>query len=369
MTAKRITMNDSERSEQMTMYSVIGVMSGTSLDGLDIVLCTFRKKHYFWEYNILKAKTVEYTNKWRKRITNASKSSSYEFIKLHKEYGNYIGKNINIFLNKGKYDPDFISSHGHTIFHEPENRLTFQIGDGANIAATTGITTISDFRNLDTALAGQGAPLVPAGDELLFHEYDYCLNLGGFSNISFSDNNKRIAFDICPVNIILNELAGSINMNYDKDGKLGSKGSVNDKLLNELNNIDFYKQSPPKSLSGEWLENHFSPILKRHKISVPDKIRTIYEHIVFQIKKVLTGNNNNTVLITGGGAYNKFLISLLQQINNCHLIIPGKIIIEYKEALIFAFLGVLRYRNEINCLSSVTGAQYDNIGGTIFRIT
>jgi len=352
----------------MTGYKIIGVMSGTSLDGLDIALCDFRKNEHSWNYKIIKAKTFKYTDSWKKKLEGACTLNSHDFIMLHNEYGDFIGNKIKTFLSGHSIMPDLISSHGHTIFHEPNNGLTFQIGNGANITAATGITTISDFRSLDIALKGQGAPLVPAGDDLLFGDYDYCLNLGGFCNISYRKNKKRIAFDICPVNIILNRLSGAYNMEYDKDGKLGRDGCVNKKLLKELDDISFYKQDPPKSISREWLEQVFVPVLKKHKISDKDKISTIYEHISYQIAKIPAGNSKTTLFVTGGGVYNKYLMDLLGQISNCSIIIPDKIIIEYKEAMIFAFLGMLRIRNEINCLSSATGAKFDNIGGTIFRI-
>jgi anhydro-N-acetylmuramic acid kinase len=349
----------------MNNYTAIGIMSGTSVDGLDVILCNFKRVNKKWKFKIIKANTFFYSNKWKRVLSNADKLGAYDFIKFHKEYGKFIGLSINKFLNGNKGEIDFIASHGHTIFHQPDKNLTFQIGDGAVIAATTGITTISDFRSLDIALGGQGAPLVPIGDKFLFSEYDFCLNLGGFANISFHKNKKQTAFDICPVNIVINYLTQTINKQFDRDGKIAKKGNLNNRLLYELNNIAFYKIKAPKSLGKEWVVAKILPIINKYNIKPEDKLRTIYEHIANQISQVLNNNKDKTVLLTGGGTYNKFLIKLIDEQTDCELIIPDNNIIDFKEALIFAFLGLLRYRNKINCLSSVTGAKRDNSGGVI----
>ena len=354
----------------MNNYHVIGVMSGSSLDGLDIAFCHFKKKEKKWEFKILKAHTIPYSKKWKENLSTAHQRNAYDFIKLHKEYGKFIGLKINNFLN----DCDetrhikLVSSHGHTIFHKPDEHITFQIGDGATIAATTKITTISDFRSMDVALGGQGAPLVPVGDELLFNEYDYCLNFGGFANISFNKDNKRIGYDLCPVNIIINHLTNIINKDYDKNGEMARQGIVNKKLLGELNNIEYYSYQPPKSLGKEWLETGFLPIINKYDIKLVDKLRTIYEHIAIQITQASKKKEQKSILLTGGGTHNKFLVELIKKQTHHRIIIPDKIIIDFKEAIIFAFLGVLRLRNEINCLSSATGAKYDNFGGVIYSI-
>ena len=340
-------------------------MSGTSLDGLDIAHCVFEKKNT-WSFNIIKAKTYNYTNEWATTLRNAHKLNAFDLILTHKKYGKYIAEKIMQFIDNQK-NIDYIASHGHTIFHQPEINTTFQIGDGATIAAITGLTTICDFRSVDIALNGQGAPLVPIGDKLLFSEYDYCLNFGGFANISFQENKKRIAFDIAPTNFALNYLTNKINLPYDNKGELGKSGEINFELLNELNSIGYYKIEHSKSLSREWFHEQFLPIISKYNISIHNKLRTIYEHIAFQISKILNKNRNSeTVFITGGGAYNIFLINLLQTKTDKEIIIPNKTIIDFKEALIFAFLGVLRIRNEKNCLSSVTNSTHDNIGGAVY---
>ncbi len=360
----------------MQEYTVVGIMSGTSLDGLDIALCHFKIENEQWDFKILKAKTYDYSDEWKQRLENADKLSGFELIKLHKEYGKFIGEMVNRFLTGVIQRTDLIGSHGHTVFHIPEQQVNFQIGDGAMIAATTGINTVADFRTLDIALNGQGAPLVPIGDYFLFRKYDSCINLGGFANISFIDkDNKQIAYDICPTNIVLNELAQSKGLEYDKNGELGQKGSINSKLLEELNNLDFYKQAPPKSLGKEWVELNIKPVLEKYKISTEDKIRTFYEHAAQQISESINTNIKNStnetessVLFTGGGTHNQFLMNLIKKKSKAAIIIPGKEIIDYKEALIFAFLAVLRLRREINCLSSVTGSKYDSSGGIVYRV-
>lgn len=340
-------------------------MSGTSLDGLDIVLCKFSFQSK-WSFSILKYKTIYYSKEWKKKLFNAPNLSGLDLIILHKQFGQYIGESVLAFLENNDYKIDLIASHGHTVFHQPEKKLTLQIGDGNEIATTTGIKTISDFRSGDIALGGQGAPLVPIGDKLLFSEYDYCINIGGFANISFEKNNKRFAYDICPANIVLNSLANKSGYPFDKGGKLGRLGKINSELFNELNNLDYYSKRYPKSLGKEWLDVSFIPILNAFKTSSEDQIRSIYEHIAYQITNSLPNDNKYKTLITGGGAFNNFIIELIMQKTKSQIIIPDNIIIEYKEALIFAFLGVLKLENKVNCLSSVTGAKRDSSSGIIF---
>ena len=342
-------------------------MSGTSLDGLDMALCKFYQKDKSFYYEIINTHTFSYSAKLYNSLSNCQNLNALELIKLHKEYGRYIGQKINTFLENSKIIPDYISSHGHTIFHQPENKLTFQLGDGASIAAETGISVISDFRNLDVALGGQGAPLVPIGDKLLFSEYDYCLNIGGFANLSFKKNDSRIAFDICPANIILNIYANKFNLEYDNKGQLGRKGKTIDKLLTRLNRIGYYQKDLPKSLGREWLENIFIPILKDNDYNDIDILATIYDHISDKLAEKMN-EDGKTILLTGGGAFNDYLIDLFRQKSKCNIIIPDKTIINYKEALIFAFLGFLNINDKINCLAEVTGASYDNIGGCVFNI-
>lgn len=345
-------------------FKVIGMMSGTSLDGMDLTAVEFQLTNGKWSFTILASETLPYNEIWVKKLQNAPTLSGEKLIELHSDYGIFIGNQVNNFIKKTGFKPDIISSHGHTVFHQPKKHFTFQLGNGADIAASTGLTTIADFRTGDVALGGQGAPLVPVGDQLLFPEFNYCLNLGGFSNISFEKHNQRIAFDICPTNFILNYFAEKQGLEFDKNGELGKQGKITADLLNGLNNILFYKQKPPKSLGREWVENIFFPVLHSSKISDSDKLRTVYEHIAQQIGS--TTSKSGKMLITGGGANNKFLVERIKIYSRADLVIPSKEIVDFKEALIFAFLGVLKITNQINCLSSVTGAIKDSCSGIVF---
>jgi len=350
----------------------IGLMSGTSLDGLDLVAAEFWQENEKWNFKIHFAETISYSPEWFEKLRHSSALSGEKLIELHAEYGRFLGSETKRFIGKTAFTPDLIASHGHTVFHQPEKHFTFQIGNGAEIAAETQITTISDFRTEDIALGGQGAPLVPVGDRLLFGEYDFCLNLGGFANISFEKNGKRLAFDISPVNIIVNYFAEKQGLDFDKNGELGRKGQVNQELLLKLNQLDFYQKPAPKSLGREWVEQVFMPVLNSFEITDEVKLRTIYEHIAQQIAGMVSGKSKDEgedrrkILVTGGGAYNSFLIELISNQTSTEIFIPANEIINFKEALIFAFLGVLKYRGEINCLASVTGAKSDHSCGIIF---
>lgn len=347
-------------------FKVVGLMSGTSLDGVDIAFCHFSEKGNGWSYAVTAAKTIPYSNIWKQKLVAAETCGGLELLLLHKEYGDYLGILTRDFLKEHALKPDFISSHGHTIFHQPEKKLTFQLGDGACIASQTGVTTICDFRNLDVVKGGQGAPLVPVGDELLFSEYDQCLNLGGFANVSFHEQGVRKAFDICPVNIILNHLVSLwFGKEYDYNGDIGRTGSINSHLLDALNGLLYFHQKPPKSLGKEWVLENMIPLTGDPLIPCQDSVRTVYENIATQLAKELNIIPGDKILVTGGGAYNTFLLELIRSKTRKKIILPEPLVIDYKEALIFAFLGVLRFRNKPNCLASVTGAPNDSSGGII----
>ncbi len=351
------------------VYNVIGLMSGTSLDGLDIANCTFElTNNGKWIYKIINAETVKYDTTWIEKLSSVEKASAFDISLLDVEYGKLLGSFTHQFIKKNNIIPDFIASHGHTIFHQPDKGLTLQIGKGDTIATVTNCTVINDFRSKDVAFGGQGAPLVPIGDRHLFGEYDFCINLGGFANISYEQDAKRIAFDICPVNIVLNYLTKQLGFPYDDEGNIASKGTFNEEMFQQLEALSFYHIKHPKSLGKEWVLNEFFPNINNFNISIEDKLCTIIHHISSQINKIINTNPSATVLLTGGGTYNSFLINNLMSNSKNNFIIPDKTIIEFKEALIFAFLGVLRFRNEDNCLSSVTGAKKDNCGGVIHLI-
>lgn len=349
----------------METYNALGIMSGTSLDGLDLALCRFTLSGKQWAHTLDKATTIPYPEFWFRRLEQAHTLDAHSFLMLHKEFGRYMGEQVNAFL-KDSTRPELIASHGHTIFHAPPQGLTFQMGDGAALAAECGITTVCDFRSLDVALGGQGAPLVPTGDEILFGNYDFCLNLGGFANISFRKNNQRIAYDICPVNSLLNPLSRKLGLPFDRDGKAGRTGKIIDELLAALNSPPYYQTPPPKSLGREWLEKNILPHINTEAYSIPDLLRTVYQHAAGQISIHLSGDPSTKVLVTGGGAYNRFLLDLIRANTRCTIVLPDDLLIQFKEALIFAFLGVLRMRNEINCLASVTGARKDSSSGCVW---
>ncbi|PKP46566.1 MAG: anhydro-N-acetylmuramic acid kinase [Bacteroidetes bacterium HGW-Bacteroidetes-12] len=350
-------------------YNVIGLMSGTSLDGLDIVYATFFYSiENQWSFEIKAAKTVAYSLALKKQLANSKQLSGLDLMLLNNQLGAFFGEEVNQFITENNIQKsriDFVASHGHTVFHQPEQHLTTQIGSGAVLAATIGLTTISDFRTLDVALGGHGAPLVPIGDKLLFSDYQYCLNIGGIANVSFEHNNQRLAFDVCPANLVLNKLANEQGKSFDDGGGMAKRGKVNERLFHQLNALPFYQQQPPKSLGSEWIEKNIFPLFSSAESSIEDKLCTMIEHIAYQLSLVFK-ENNKSILITGGGAFNSFLIERIISYTTNKIFVPKDTLVEFKEALIFAFLGVLRLRNEINCLASVTGAKRDNVGGNIY---
>jgi anhydro-N-acetylmuramic acid kinase len=348
-------------------YNIIGVMSGTSLDGIDLAHLNFEIINGKWNFQILESETIGYSQEWIDRLKIAVGFSESELLDLNQEYTLLLGNTISEFICKHQLENiDAVCSHGHTILHQPKKGITLQIGNLPEIAAISNQKVVCDFRVQDVAMGGQGAPLVPIGDRLLFSEVDYCLNLGGFSNVSFEENDTRIAFDISPVNTVLNFYANKLGLEYDDKGTLSSTGSINSVLLNQLNELDFYQLAPPKSLGFEFVKEIILPIIESYEISTEDILATFTEHISIQIALALP-NKKNKLLITGGGAYNDFLISRIQfYLKETTLIIPEMKIIEFKEALIFGLLGVLKLRNEINTLSSVTGASKDHSAGKIY---
>jgi anhydro-N-acetylmuramic acid kinase len=347
-------------------YKVIGLMSGTSLDGLDIAFCEFENIASGWTYKIRIAETIPYPEEWRNRLVTLEKGSAHDFATTDIEYGQFTGRLTKSFIDKHNIRPDFIASHGHTVFHQPEKGVTWQIGKGSSIAAETSLPVVCDFRSLDVALGGQGAPLVPAGDRLLFGEFDFCLNLGGFANISYEEGGERIAFDICPVNIVLNHLTRKIGQPFDPSGEMARIGNLSHSLLTSLNQLPYYDQPPPKSLGKEWVLSHIFPVLDHSQFLLNDQLNTYCEHVAMQIAKSTSGHKKGKILTTGGGAFNEYLIDRIKQLSQHNIILPDENTINFKEALIFAFLGVLRWRKEVNCLRSVTGAAQDTSGGSIY---
>lgn len=348
-------------------YNVIGVMSGTSLDGVDLAHIEFRVSDQKWTFKIIESETVGYSQSWINNLKSAVDYSETELQKINREYTTLLATIISDFIEKHKIENiDAVCSHGHTILHQPEKGLTLQIGNLPEISTLIHQTVVCDFRVQDVKLGGQGAPLVPIGDQILFPEYDYCMNLGGFSNVSFEENNRRIAFDISPVNTVLNYYANQLELDYDDKGKISRTGKINERLMNKLNALDFYQKKHPKSLGFEFVKEIVLPIIESFQISIEDKLHTFTEHVALQIALALP-NKKGRILITGGGAYNDFLIECIQSyLPEMEIIIPSTKILEFKEALIFALLGVLKLRGEINVLSSVTGAKMDHSSGEIY---
>ncbi len=356
----------------MPSYKTLGLMSGTSMDGIDVAYCIFYHIKGVWSFHLPHAQTYPYSKEWQQTLASIQKQSAWSYVEAHRAYGKLLGDTVLDFCKATTASPMLIASHGHTIFHRPP-LLTSQLGCGATLAAKTRRLVVSDIRSLDVAKGGQGAPLVPIGDQLLFSKYDFCLNLGGFANVSYDCEGKRIAFDICPFNTVINDLYVKAHpasmLSYDKGGAYTATGHVNKELLEALNNIEFYKKKPPKSLAREWKEAIFMPVVDQFThVDIKDKLRTIVEHQAIQISRVFkTVKNNGSILITGGGAYNTFFIETLKaKCPNYELIIPESKIIDFKEALIFAFIGLLRYLEQINCLKDVTGATSNSCCGAIY---
>lgn len=349
-------------------YNVIGVMSGTSLDGIDLAHLHFSVSEDKWSFTILETETVSYDDLWLNKLKVAVDFSEHELAILNKDYTVLLASIIKPFIEK--YDLknlDAVCSHGHTILHQPQNGFTLQIGNLPEIAQILNQTVVCDFRVQDVELGGQGAPLVPIGDRILFAEYDYCLNLGGFSNVSFEQNGNRIAFDISPVNTVLNFYANQIGFDYDDKGEISKSGQLNFALLKELNALEYYQKSFPKSLGFEFVKTIVLPLMESYQIPTEDKMHTFTEHIAVQTSIALP-NKSGKLLVTGGGAYNNFLIERIQfHVPELTIVIPNAKMLEYKEALIFALLGVLKLRNEINVLSSVSGAKHDHSSGIIYQ--
>lgn len=346
-------------------YRVLGIMSGTSLDGIDLAVVKFIKKDR-WTFEIEFAQTLAYPEYWVLKLKEAHLLSKEKLQKLNEAYTLFLAQQIIGFISKNiSAKIDFIASHGHTVLHQPQSGITLQIGNLLDLAQLTNHKLVCDFRTQDVAFGGQGAPLVPIGDRLLFGEYDYCLNLGGFSNLSYEHNQQRIAYDICPLNTVLNYYAGKLGYEYDFAGILARSGMIDKKLLQALNAIPYYYQNPPKSLGIEWVKQELIPLIDSFSVGSLTKIATFTEHAALQIAKTLISSNTKT-LCTGGGAYNTYFIKRLKWHTSSNIEIPDRALIDFKEALVFAFLGVLKIRNEVNCLASVTGAAKDHVSGVIY---
>ncbi|MDB5190860.1 MAG: hypothetical protein JWQ96_423 [Segetibacter sp.] len=356
-------------------YRAIGIMSGSSLDGLDLVFAELEETAGKWSYEIKAGACNPYNEEWLQKLSNATNLSAYDYLLLHTSYGKYIGRQVNQFIEENDlhHKIQLIGSHGHTTFHAPHLQMTGQLGDGAAIAAATEINVVSDLRALDVAFGGQGAPIVPIGEKLLLGNYDFFLNLGGIANISCQRENAFIAFDVCAANRIMNLLAKEIGKEYDVNGGIASSGTINTALLTRLNALDYYKKSYPKSLANSFGNEEVFPLVQSFDLSVADKLRTYVEHIAMQIayavQPFINGTEGKKLLVTGGGAFNLFMIERLKHALNSfkvEVVVPDKMLVNYKEALIMALIGVLRWREEYNVLNTVTGAKRSSIGGAVW---
>jgi anhydro-N-acetylmuramic acid kinase len=345
---------------QRTEYEIgIGVMSGTSLDGLDLILCEFQESGY----KILSFECIPFPSEISNKLREAHTYDALSYLKTENDFSRFASDRICEFHKRNGEKAKFIGIHGQTIFHQPEEGLTSQLLAGSIIAAATKLTTVCDFRRMDLALGGQGAPLVPIGDKDLFASYDACLNLGGFANISMDADGKRISFDICPVNFVLDRLARELGKDYDQGGAKAASGNIDHEVLNKLDALPFYEKRPPKSLGREWVEKNIISHLVN--LRSEDALRTFTEHAGYEIANCFPPKGR--VLVTGGGSYNSFLLSVIRNsAASQEIIVPEKELIDGKEALIFAYLAKLRLEGKTNVLASVTGASKDSCSGAVY---
>lgn len=361
------------------VYRAIGIMSGSSLDGLDIVFAEFHEQAGKWNYEIKAAACYPYPAEWVEKLKSAIELNAKDYMQLHCNYGHYIGQEVKKFMadQQLQFKIGLVSSHGHTTFHVPSRKMTAQLGDGAAIASELQLPVITDLRAMDVAFGGQGAPIVPIGEKYLLGNYDYYLNLGGIANISSNNPARYIAYDICAANRVLNMLVNEMGKEFDDRGAMASSGKVVEELLMRLNLLDYYQQPFPKSLANDFGTDTVYPLIKDAGIAIPDALRTYVEHIATQVYQSVyllqsDGKEEKKVsrlLVTGGGALNDFMVSRIRELlGSLHteVIVPEPELVNFKEAMIMAFIGVLRWRQEYNVLSSVTGAARDSIGGAIW---
>jgi anhydro-N-acetylmuramic acid kinase len=359
-------------------YNVIGLMSGSSLDGLDLAYCEFEvKDNDVFDFKLICAENIPFLERWVTRLKHLPQQNALTFFRTHTYFGHYMGDMVNDFIKKYNIKPDFIASHGHTIFHDPERQMTAQIGDGAALAARTGLTVICDFRTNDISIGGEGTPIAPAADRYLFSGYDFYLNVGGIANVTCNANGKMIAFDVGPANQVFNGLANVVDLEYDNGGELAKTGQVDEGILALLEEFEYFTADYPKSLGNGWIQSEILPLYLSLDCPLEDKLRTSIEHLAFQIaysiEQIIVTEDfekeSYTLFATGGGVLNTFLMEEVQKkldLLNIRIVIPEKDIIDYKEAILMGLMGVLRMENKVNCFSSVTGAQRDTIGGAVY---
>jgi len=351
---------------QKLKFHTIGLMSGSSLDGLDIAYCQFNFTDT-WKYTLLNYKTASLKN-WESLLKNAIHLNKQELENLSIDFAKFLAQEVQVFIEENQIkEIDAVVSHGHTIFHYPEKGVTCQIGDGQTLANLLQLRVINNLRQKDIDAGGQGAPIVPIGDLHLFKDYLVCLNIGGIANLSIKTHNSIIAFDVCTANQVLNYYANKLGFAYDDKGSIASQGEINYSLLDKLNDLDFYHINSPKSLDNTF-KNKLIHLIDENESHISDILATYVEHIAIQINQSITKSNvvDGKMLVSGGGAFNDFLIKRLRAHVQIPIEIPNKNIIEYKEAIVMAFIGVLKCINEINVLASVTGAKHNTVCGDVF---
>lgn len=346
---------------------MLGLMSGTSLDGLDLCLAEYLFSEKAWKFQIFDFQTISYSTTWKQRLATAPDLGAEALTSLDRVYGRWLGEQALAFLSGRTVD--LIASHGHTVFHQPARGFTLQIGHGGVLHTTTGIPVVNDFRSEDVAEGGQGAPLVPVGDALLFGEYGACLNLGGFSNISWeSKQGKRLAGDLVPVNLVFSEILKPIQLDFDAEGQLSLTGTVNSDMLQELKALPMMQRSFPRSFGREDLEAEVFPVLLRHSLSIPDALTTCREWMAGSISSHFNLNGIKTCFLSGGGCYNSALVHAIQEKTACKLEIQPGQMVEAKEALIFGLLGLLRFLGKVNVWHEVTGARRSGCRGSLWGL-
>lgn len=362
----------------MNTTKALGLMSGSSLDGLDMAFCEFQFENgVVKSWQIVQAETLPYSEAWQDRLRHLPQASGRELLLAHAHFGHLMGELVHVFLQKHQLQPDFIASHGHTIFHVPKEKMTLQIGDGSAIAAVTGYPVVCDFRSMDVALGGQGAPMAPIADRYLFSAYDFMLNLGGIANITANINGKYIAFDIGGANQVLNKLVQPLGLEYDAGGKLAASGTLNEALLQQADALPYHQEAYPKSLGNDWVQEQLIPIYTQFDAPVADKLHTACVQIARQtakdiaqiIQKEQFTKKNYRLLATGGGAFNDFQMQCFReacQPLSIEIVVPDAAIIGFKEAAMIALAGLLRLKNIPNYIASVTGATRDAIGGAVY---
>ncbi|XP_064473646.1 anhydro-N-acetylmuramic acid kinase-like [Ornithodoros turicata] len=371
-------------TKDVTKYEVIGVMSGSSLDGLDIIYTRFSlTSSDCWEYNIQHCTCYNYSPTWIDKLKHATSTSALEYQLLNTEYGRYIGEYVLRFIRENRLDGKvhLIACHGHTVFHLPSQLTTSTLGDGATVAAVTGLPVVSDLRSMDVALGGQGSPIALTAERKLFgNEYQFFLNIGGMACLTYAGKNYSDSFavDVCPANQLLNLLANREGRAFDRSGEMAKSGKVSTRLLKDLDDFDYYKKSFPKSLGVDFGPEILYPLIQAHDLSTADALQTFTEHICNQVAEVIRLvertvkdglPQSSKMLVTGGGARNLFLVDrLTERLKEFRItvVVPNDELVKFKEALVTSVIGVQRLRGEENFIGEVSGASRSSIGGAFW---